>query len=71
MYPRILQTPDKVINVFAKKCSMIITKSYDAYVWGEFHEYFIENFLNPFENLKDDHDSDDEDTNFDHKNVIF
>lgn len=70
VYPRILKTPDKVINVFAKKCSVIITKSYDSYVWGEFHDYFIERFLNPFENLKENYDSDEDAMDFDHKSVI-
>jgi hypothetical protein len=49
---------------------VIITKSYDTYVWGEFHDYFIERFLNPFENLKENYDSDEEGMDFDHKSVI-
>ena len=71
VYPRVMKTPDKVLNIFARKCSAILTKSYDAYIWGEFHNYFIERFLNPFENLKgDNYDSEEEGMDYDHKSVL-
>ena len=66
-------TPEKVINVFAKKFSAIITKSYDCYVWGEFADYFIERFLNPFEKFGKSGglDSEDEDQeNYDRKSRV-
>ena len=70
--PRMIQTPEKVVNVFAKKFSVIITKSYDCYVWGEFADYFMENFLNPFEKFGKvgGLDSEDEDqAEYDRKSV--
>jgi hypothetical protein len=70
--PRMVATPEKVINVFAKKFSVIITKSYDCYVWGEFADYFIERFLNPFEKFGKSGglDSEDEDQmDYDRKSV--
>lgn len=72
--PRQISTPEKVINIYAKKFSVIITKSYDCYVWGEFADFFVERFLNPFEKFGKSGglDSDEEDqTEYDRKSVNF
>ena len=68
-----IQTPEKVINIYAKKFSVIITKSYNCYVWGEFADFFVERFLNPFEKFGKSAglDSEDEEqAEYDRKSVI-
>lgn len=70
--PRMVPTPEKIVNIFAKKFSVIITKSYDCYVWGEFADFFVKRFLNPFEKYGKNGglDSEDEDqAEYDRKSV--
>ena len=71
--PKFVPTPEKVINIYAKKFSVIITKSYDCLIWGDFNDLYLERFLNPFENVSkiNDLDSDDEDqAEYDRKSVM-
>ena len=70
--PKLIQTPEKVVNIFAKKFSVVITKSYDCLVWGEFADFFVERFLNPFEKFSKNgglNSDDEEQAEYDRKSV--
>ena len=59
--PQLLHLPEKVVAVYARKFSAVITKSYDCLVWGQFSDFFIERYLNPFEKYRrGENDSEDE-----------
>lgn len=69
--PQQLHLPEKVVAVYARKFSAVITKSYDCLVWGQFSDFFIERYLNPFEKYRrGEGESEDEEQDFDQNNRV-